>query len=120
MFLKDSKVQGKSHKKDKKNIVKNIIKMFLSWLQSKKNEKDLSQYDFAASELREMMAAENYNNRLIKNISNNDKTCKSFVQFLTENAVEEIKYSRIKDKESHFQAVQLYLNLIIGKEAESK
>jgi hypothetical protein len=30
---------GKSEKKDKKNIVKNIVKIFLSWLEKKKNEK---------------------------------------------------------------------------------
>ena len=32
IFAKDVNVGGKKEKKDKKNIVKNIVKIFLSWL----------------------------------------------------------------------------------------
>ena len=35
IFAKDANPNGKKDKKDKKNIVKNIVKIFLSWLEKK-------------------------------------------------------------------------------------
>jgi hypothetical protein len=32
IFSKDARKNGKIEKKDKKNIVKNIVKIFISWL----------------------------------------------------------------------------------------
>ena len=32
-------LNGKTEKKDKKNIVKNLVKIFLAWIEKKKNEK---------------------------------------------------------------------------------
>lgn len=45
-----------------------------------------------------MLEAENFNNRLIKNIVGNKNTSKAFLAFLTDDADDEIKYSRIQDK----------------------
>lgn len=32
--------------------------------------------------------------------------------FLTDDAEDEIKYSRIQDKESHYEAIELYMSLM--------
>lgn len=45
-----------------------------------------------------MLETENFNNRLIKNLVSNDNTNKAFLAFLTDDAEDEIKYSRIQDK----------------------
>ena len=37
------------------------------------------------------------------------------MEFLTEDADDEIKYSRIQDKDSHYEAIELYLNLLREK-----
>ena len=41
----DIEPRGKSDKKDRKNIVKNIVKIFLAWLQQKKTEKSSDQFE---------------------------------------------------------------------------
>lgn len=37
IFSKDAKKNGKIQKKDKKNIVKNIVKIYIAWLEKKQN-----------------------------------------------------------------------------------
>ena len=61
------------------------------------------------------MAGENFNNRLIKKIVNSAEASKTFLEFLTEDADDEIKYSRIQDKDSHYEAIELYVNLLRQK-----
>ena len=73
-------------KKDKKNIVKNIVKLFLSWLEKRCGDRNDKKLDEAQDTLRELVAKENFNNRLIKNIVNNDYVNKVFEHFLSENA----------------------------------
>lgn len=42
----------------------------------------------------------------------NKNTSKAFLAFLTDDADDEIKYSRIQDKESHYEAIELYISLL--------
>ena len=86
IFSKDSRKNGKIEKKDKKNIVKNIVKIFISWLQKKQNDKQNQVWQTALSELKKMLELQNFNNRLIKNIVADDKTNKAFLTFLTDDA----------------------------------
>ena len=37
---------------------------------------------------------------------------KKFLHFLIDDADEEVKYSRINDKESHYEAIELYTKLL--------
>ena len=57
----------KHRKKDKKNIVKNIVKIFIAWIEKKKIEQDpeLENERFSA-EMKELLNKESFNNRLIK------------------------------------------------------
>ena len=66
----------------------------------------------AFSELNRLISIEKFNNRLIKNIVRNQHVAKLFYGFLTESAEDDVKYSRIQDKESHFEAISLYIRLI--------
>ena len=36
---------GKVEKKDKKNIVKNVVKIFVAWIEKKKIDKGLSEFE---------------------------------------------------------------------------
>ena len=56
---------------------------------------------------------------MIKEMVSNKIINTKFLHFLTDDAHEEVKYSRINDKQSHFEAIQLYTKLL-QKEEESK
>ena len=58
-------LNGKVEKKDKKNIVKNLVKIFLTWI-DKKVEKDAQQFEEVKGEMKKLLNRENFNNRLIK------------------------------------------------------
>lgn len=59
-----------------------------------------------------MVSMEKFNNKLIKNIVKTPCVAKLFYSFLTESAQDEVNYSRIQDKESHYEAIALYAKLI--------
>ena len=44
-----------------------------------------------------------------------DSINKPFLEFLTQFAEIEVENSRIQDKESHYEAIQLYIELIMNK-----
>lgn len=48
--------------------------------------------------MKKLLSAENFNNRLIKNIISHEDINSSFLQFLLDDATEEVRYSRIHDK----------------------
>lgn len=54
MFNKNLNKQGKNGKKDKKNIVKNVIKIFHAWL-DKKVQKSSSTYILAFEQLQKLL-----------------------------------------------------------------
>lgn len=112
IFSKDLRKNGKAEKKDKKNIVKNIVKIFLSWLQKKDQEKKTEVWETALKELKNLLEVQNFNNRLIKNLVGNKAINKAFLAFLTDDAEDQIKYSRIQDKQSHYEAIELYISLL--------
>lgn len=66
------------------------------------------EYSKGEAEMKALMKKENFNNRLIKNIISNEKVTRLFLKFLKEDADDEIKESRIHDKDSHYEAVELY------------
>ena len=119
IFYQDSshKIEknGKTEKKDKKNIVKNIIKIFISWLEKKKIDKAPEEFEKAEKELKNVLTVENFNNRLIKSIISNEVINSIFFTFLIHDANEEVKYSRIHDKESHYEAIELYKKVLDEK-----
>lgn len=112
LFGAENCKNGGPEKKDKKNIVKNIVKMFHTWLESMNIEKKSNSASDAFSELNRLISMEKFNNRLIKNIVRNQHVAKLFHGFLTESAEDDVKYSRIQDKESHYEAINLYVRLI--------
>ena len=59
-----------------------------------------------------LLNKENFNNRLIKDIVNHEEINQIFLEFLISAAEEEIKYSRIHDKSSHYEAIELYKKLL--------
>lgn len=86
IFAKDVRKNSKNEKKDKKNIVKNLVKIFISWLEKKQAEKAQGNWTEALAQLKAMLQKENFNNRLIKNIVNSKESSKAFLCFLTDDA----------------------------------
>ena len=67
-----------------------------------------------------MLKTENFNNRLIKDMIGNEMVNKAFLEFLNEDAEEEVKYSRIHDKQSHYEAIELYKKLLQNASIDKK
>ena len=104
-----NKLNGKVEKKDKKNIVKNLIKIFLAWLDKKNTDTTLKEFEDIKEEMKKLLSKENFNNRLIKEMIENKMINRQFLHFLTDTADEDVKASRINDKESHYEAIKLYI-----------
>lgn len=71
MFNKSTSKQSKAEKRDKKNIVKNVVKIFYSWLEKNTDETGQPQQEAALGQLQNLLGKENYNNRLIKKMIEN-------------------------------------------------
>lgn len=84
--------------------------MFLSWLSNKSH----NLYQEALQALKGLLKKQNFNNRLIKEIIALQGIKKPFLEFLSEYAESQIENSRIQDKQSHYQAIDLYIKLITG------
>ena len=97
-------------KKDKKNIVKNIIKLFVNWLE-RNNHKSLSHCFSSLTQLKTLLKIYKFNNSLIYKMTNNGFLWKLFQYFLQTDAHLAIHKSNIMDKETHHEAVEVYLNL---------
>lgn len=65
-------------KKDLKNIVKNIVKIFLNWV-----EKELGNEGECKGVMEELLESHKYNNSLLKAMADNSITNKAFLTFLT-------------------------------------
>ena len=64
------------------------------------------------SEMKKVLKKENFNNRLMKEMIENNTINKKFLHFLIDDAREEVRYSRINDKESHYEAIELYIQFV--------
>ena len=62
--------------------------------------------------MKNLLKEENFNNRLIKGVIENKTINREFLHFLVDNADEDVKHSRINDKESHYEAIALYISLL--------
>jgi hypothetical protein len=57
IFNKKVTKDSKAEKRDKKNIVKNIVKIFLTWLETKENAKSEWQWGCALAAMTKLMQA---------------------------------------------------------------
>ena len=62
--------------------------------------------------MKNILSKENFNNRLIKELIGNRMINNKLLRFLLSDAGQEVKYSRINDKESHYEAIDLYIQLL--------
>ena len=91
-------------RRDTKNIPRNIVRAFINVLTTSGNQ---------SFELVEQLAKEkHYNNSLVEAIINNQELTFLFRDFLSSSARKWIDQSRIKDKQSHYEAIDIYLAMI--------
>ena len=86
--------------------------MFLSWINKKKADKEVEKIEEVKEETKKLLSKEQFNNRLIRDMTKNKIINKTFLQFLIDDANEEVKFSRINDKQSHFDAIKIYSKLL--------
>lgn len=55
MFNKSTSKQSKAEKRDKKNIVKNVVKIFYSWLEKNTDETGQPQQEAALGQLQNLL-----------------------------------------------------------------
>ena len=93
--------------------------MFLAWVDKMKADKDSEFDEEFDAEMKNILSKENFNNRLIKELIGNRMINNKLLRFLLSDAGQEVKYSRINDKESHYEAIDLYIQLLqrsVGEE----
>ena len=86
--------------------------MFLSWINKKKADKEVEKIEEVKEETKKLLSKEQFNNRLIRDMTKNKIINKTFLQFLIDDANEEVNFSRINDKQSHFDAIKIYSKLL--------
>ena len=86
--------------------------MFIAWVNKKKVEKDSEFDEEFDAEMKSILSKENFNNRLMKELIENKMINRKLLCFFTDDAGQEVKYSRINDKESHYEAIDLYIQLL--------
>lgn len=64
LFNQRSGLDNGSEKKDKRNIVKNVVKIFLSWAENR-GSSERERWRLVLSALRDLIRREHFNNRLI-------------------------------------------------------
>lgn len=95
-----------------KNISKNFCKAFVSFLKSEKVsifERRLIRE--AIRTYNTLLERKKYNNNLIKKIISNETLRDIFRNFLETEARNWISESRVNDKNLHYEAINIYLNL---------
>lgn len=98
--------------------MKNVIKIFLQWLGRNPAGSTLFEERLLCEKnLKLLLKNLNFNNVLIKNIIKDETLSKEFGVFLEEAAEDEIKYSKIQSKNSHYEAIEVYKELLRCKDA---
>ena len=62
--------------------------------------------------MKQHLSKKNYNNQLIKEMIESKIINKEFFHFLIDDADEEVKHSRINDKEAHYEIIRFYIQLL--------
>jgi hypothetical protein len=110
--------QGKSSgQRDRKNVVKNIVKAFHLWLKvelTDEKSKETITIHNKLKTLSRMMTKTKFNNRLINSIASNISLNPMFERFLSTETDKWLDSSKIYDKVAHKVAIQLYLNICLA------
>lgn len=96
-------------RRDKKNVVKNIVKAFECWLKTTAEDQDNAAYADCRKVLLKMMNKIKFNNQLINGILANSALNSTFEEFLKAEASSWLNNSKIKDRLSHQETIELYL-----------
>lgn len=97
--------EEQGEKRDRKNVVKNIVKAFESWIREEltleKSKESILPLQNCRKALERMIAKIKFNNRLINSVLNNPNLTVLFERFLKEEALIWLENSKIKDRTSH-------------------
>ena len=89
-----------------------MVKLFLAWIDKKKADKGSHEFAEVEEEMKKLVSKENFNNRMIKEMISNHMINREFLHFLIDDAESEVKSSRISDKDSHYEAIELYIKML--------
>lgn len=95
-------------KRDKKNVVKNIIKAYESWLKAIPDQPNSQVYQDCRLSLAELLEKIKFNNNLVNAILGNPALNSTFEEFLLTDATRWLNCSKIKDRLSHQETLDLY------------
>lgn len=91
-----------SRKSDTRNLIKNLVNLYVNWLQCKRDEL----HEAVLQVAKETITKNKYfNKQLIQELCQDKRVCETFVQFAQEDGEDFIDNSRIQDKECHLKAL---------------
>lgn len=101
--------------RDTKNLVKNIFRLFESWV-----EEHLGGSIELRETLRGFLQSVKYNNNLVINLSKQSKLREAFMIFCDGSGQELIGKSKIRDKRSHLEALKQYQRICLNESIEEQ
>ncbi len=109
MFLKTSDLGANNKEGRTKNVVKNITKAFGNYLETHQHKG--REYKQPHTEIQRVITKNKFNNNVIRMILHAPHILPLFKAFLEHKALEEIDRSKIKDKETHYEAIKVYITM---------
>jgi hypothetical protein len=91
---------------DKKNIAKNIVTAFMNCLRDARQEGENCEPQLNA--LKGLVDRTKFNNQLVTLIVANPELRPYFRNFLNSNAASWVQHSKLKNKDIHMEAIELY------------